>query len=132
MEEKDEDATQFQKQKWEARSSPTHCYIIPITNKQGSSPGASSTTYRESFRSPSGNQGFSRRVASAPSSPISAAPMLPSLLTRSTYTSSTSRQSPMQSDASTLLSSLPSRHNSRDSSFGRSNTTYRDHFTWLS
>ncbi|BFY97865.1 hypothetical protein BsWGS_00905 [Bradybaena similaris] len=112
------------------RGSPLHCYIIPVNNGAGPAAGATTSTYKESFRSPSRSQSGSRQVRSTPSSPVST--LSPwSSVTSSSFSPAPSPGTP-QTSSSDTSSKAPQRFRGRDSSLDRINTTYKDHFTWLS
>ncbi|CAL1528447.1 unnamed protein product [Lymnaea stagnalis] len=103
------------------RTSPLHCYIVPNGR-------TSTTTYSESFRSPTNQPLGTRHSRSVPSSPVSASPLW-SPMSASPRSTPTYRQDNTQA----LLSKVPARLQNALPAAGKpSNTTYRDHFTWMS
>uniref|UniRef100_A0A0B7BLI5 Uncharacterized protein n=1 Tax=Arion vulgaris TaxID=1028688 RepID=A0A0B7BLI5_9EUPU len=113
------------------RKSPMHCYIIPLTNETNGT-STPTSTYRESFGSPSGSQQNSRHARSTPTSPVSTLSPWSSTSSSSPTPFFPRRQSMFSTDVQSLLSRVPSTPRNKEASFERHSTTYRDHFTWIS
>ncbi|KAH9520122.1 hypothetical protein Btru_060047 [Bulinus truncatus] len=104
------------------KASPLHCYIAPVHDQKAP---LSTTTYRESYRSPTNQPAGLRHFKSVPSSPVPASPLWSPM-------SASPRETPSfrQEDTRALLAKVPARLQSVQPA-GKV-TTYRDHFNWMS
>ncbi|XP_059174321.1 uncharacterized protein LOC131954562 [Physella acuta] len=107
----------------ERPTSQKHCYIVPIG--QGV---ASTTTYRESFQTPPHQISGTRHARSVPSSPVSSSPLWSPVTPNTAPVSSRPNTAPVRPSTQLLVTRLQ-----QVQAAGKpSNTTYRDHYTWLS